>query len=201
MNSKCEITVSPGVSGFLSQGSSSNLGVQMAKIFNHMDESIIKSNSKISHYWLVTEKREQLTLWPLLSNYQSSWFCCFQFISGSFSHFLSFLSITFQPLHSSSLWLVYCFECPEGCVFAWGPKSSFLLELGPCLWGWGAGGGDAQVYAASHKCWILTGMGRSRVHTTNEVTAPQPFSWHSDSPALILIQPSAFSTGCHCWPA
>lgn len=114
----------------------------------------------------------------VLSNYQSSWFlqgferifcyslhvwtswcmCCL-FISGSFSHFLSFLSITFQPLHSSSLGLVYCFECSEGCVFAWGPKSSFLLELGPCLWGWGAGRGDGQVDAASHKCWILTGMG------------------------------------------
>lgn len=118
-----------------------------------------------------------------------------------FCYFLSFLSITFPPLHSSSLVLLYCFECLEGCAFARGPKSSFLLELGPSLWGWGAGGGDGLVDVASHKLWILTGMGRSRVHTPNEVAAPQPLSWHSDSPALILIQPSAFSTGCHCWPA
>lgn len=53
-----------------------------------------------------------------------------------FCDFLSFLSIMFQALHSFLLSLVYCFECPEGCVFAQGPKSSFLLEVGPCLWGW-----------------------------------------------------------------
>lgn len=55
--------------------------------------------------------------------------------------FLSFaflpLRHVFPPLHSSSLGLVYCLECPEGCMFARGPKSSFLLEPGPCLWGWG----------------------------------------------------------------
>lgn len=104
-----------------------------------------------------------------------------------FCDFLSFLSIMFQALHSFLLSLVYCFECPEGCVFAQGPKSSFLLEVGPCLWGWGAGGGDGLVDAASHKSWILTGMDRLRVHTPNEVAAHQPFSWHSDSSALILI--------------
>lgn len=42
---------------------------------------------------------------------------------------------------------------------------------------------------------MLTGKGRSRVQIPNEVAAPQLFSWHSDRPALILIQPSAFSKG------
>lgn len=73
-------------------------------------------------------------------------------------------------------------ECPEGRVFARGPKLSFPLELGLCLWGWRDGGGDGPADAASHKCRVLIGRSRSRVHAPNEVATPQPFSWHSAQP-------------------
>lgn len=113
-------------------------------------------------------------------------------------------------LSSSScfkLYVAFCsaeciaFECLEGCVFAREPESSFLLEVGPCLWGLGGSGSDVLIDAASYKCWILTGTGLSRVHTLNEVAACRLFSWHSDNSALILFWCSAFITDCHCCPA
>ena len=86
-----------------------------------------------------------------------------------FLSFIAYFAISFPSSPSRlrlSIALLWCyciaFECPEGCAFAGGPKSSFLLELGPSLWGWGAGGGDGLVDVASHKLWTLTGMGRSR---------------------------------------
>ena len=123
---------------------------------------------------------------------------------SSLCSFRPFLSVHQpQPLHSSSLKLVGGLWLPIllACVCSRGPKSSSLLELGPCLRGWRAGGCEALAHVASHKYWTLAGVGRSGVHTVNEVAATQTFSWQSHSLALILIQPSAFSTGCHCWPA
>lgn len=38
-------------------------------------------------------------------------------------------------------------------MFAREPESSFLLEVGPCLWGLGGGsGGDVLIDAASYEC-------------------------------------------------
>lgn len=79
-------------------------------------------------------------------------------------HVLPLSVILFFPLHHvlSSTWLsaqlsVLLFECLEGHVFAGEPESSFLLEVGLCLWGFGG-----QWWWCAHRCCFLQVLNTDR---------------------------------------
>lgn len=50
-------------------------------------------------------------------------------------------NVNSQPIHYCWVSVLLWVSTGHCCVFAQGPMSSFLLELGPCFWCWGAGGG------------------------------------------------------------
>lgn len=119
-------------------------------------------------------------------------------IPCSFSHSLS---ISFQPLHSSCLELAYCFVsrglsvCSKAkVIISVGTGSLPLRSRGPvaAAGSWTALHTSAE-YWQERAVWGFTRQMRSQrlSHSAGIQTGP----------ALILIQPSAFSTGCHCWPA
>lgn len=136
-------------------------------------------------------------------------FCCFDIICAStkayYSMYISiFLNHCFCPtlfilpfpqLQSVSFSLgQHSSKSSLDCVyvFASGPKSSFLLELGPCLWGFGAGHSQTPLHtsAESWQEWDVQGFALQ----IRSYTLGRSAGIHT----LILIQPSAFGAHCHC---